>query len=380
MRLAIDASRTTVQRVTGTEHYALELIRALIRANHRHQFDLYFRDTSTKGLFPNSAQVRQHVIPFPRLWTHLRFAAALWADRPDLTFVPAHTLPFVFPGRAIVTVHDLGYRYFPQAHPPRQRAYLDLTTRYSAGRASAILADSAATARDLTRLYNIPQEKIHVVYPGVDAPLIGDIAVVRRKYGLPERYWLYIGTLQPRKNIQTIVMAYQRWRARNPQDDAALVLAGGRGWLYDPTWTHGIDGVIETGYIDEADKGTLYVGALALLFPSLYEGFGFPVAEALHCGTPVICSDSSSLPEVGGDAAYYVKLPPQALQDDPTRNLLDIFAAMADQIADYMDRVASEGYLDSARERGKKQAAKFTWETAAQQVLTILDWLDDDDD
>lgn len=378
MRLAIDASRTTVARVTGTERYALDLIRALIRANRQHDLALYFRDTPNPALFPQSEHVTQQVIPFPRLWTHVRFAAALWADPPDATFVPAHALPLLFPRRAIVTVHDLGYHLFPQAHPLRQRVYLDLTTRYSAARASAVLADSAATKRDLTRFYSTPPDKIHVVYPGVDAPLIGDVAAVRRKYGLPERYWLYIGTLQPRKNIATIVGAYRRWQARNPRDGAALVLAGGRGWLYDPAWTRGVDGVIETGYVGEADKGALYAGALALLFPSLYEGFGFPVGEALHCGIPVICSDSSSLSEVGGAAAYYVHLPPAALEEDKGASLLDIFAAMADQMAAYMDQIAQEGYLDSRREQGKAHAATFTWDAAAAQVLAILDALDDD--
>ena len=142
------------------------------------------------------------MIPFARAWTHLRFAAELWRDRPDLTWVPAHTLPALFPGRAAVTIHDLGYKLFPQAHPPMQRLYLDLTTRYSAARAAVVLADSQATADDLTRFYGTPASKIRVVYPGVDAPPVGDVAAVRAKYGLPERYFLFLGTLQPRKNIR----------------------------------------------------------------------------------------------------------------------------------------------------------------------------------
>jgi glycosyltransferase involved in cell wall biosynthesis len=308
-----------------------------------------------------------------RLWTHVGFAAELWRARPDLTFVPAHTLPFVFPGRAVVTVHDLGYRYFPQAHPPGQRLYLDMTTRYSAARAARIFADSRATARDLTRFYGTQPDKIHVLYPGVDAPHIGDLAEARAKYRLPERYWLYIGTLQPRKNIGVIVEGYRRWRAAHPDDDSALVLAGGRGWLYDPAWTAGVEGVIETGYIDEADKGALYAGARALLFPSLYEGFGFPVLEAFHCGTPVICSDSSSLPEVGGDLASYIPLPPALLSSDPSVDLLAALAEMADALAVAMDRLGEEAYLPSARAARKAWAARYTWEEAAQGALAVFD-------
>ena len=118
MRLAIDASRTTVARVTGTERYAVEMIRALIRLNTAHDLTLYFRDTPPPDLFPPSERVTERVIPFRAPWTHLRFAAELWRDPPDLTWVPAHTLPALFPGRAAVTIHDLGYKFFPQAHPP----------------------------------------------------------------------------------------------------------------------------------------------------------------------------------------------------------------------------------------------------------------------
>src|SRR5690606_38381325 len=136
------ASRTTVARVTGTEHYAIALIRALIRHNTQHRIALYFRDYPPDDLFPASPLVERRVLPQRRLWTHIAFAAALWRDRPDVTWVPAHTLPFVMPGRATVTVHDLGFRHFPSAHPGWSRLYLNLTTAYSARRASVILADS----------------------------------------------------------------------------------------------------------------------------------------------------------------------------------------------------------------------------------------------
>ena len=356
MRIAIDASRTTVARVTGTERYAVEMIRALLRLNSAHDLTLYFRDNPPPDLFPPSERVTQRVIPFARAWTHLRFAAELWRDHPDVTWVPAHTLPALFPGRAVVTVHDLGYQFFPQAHPAMQRFYLDWTTRISAARATLVLADSQATADDLTRFYGTLAAKIRVVYPGVDAPPIGDIAAVRAKYGLPERYFLFLGTLQPRKNIARIVQAYQRWRQAENDDSTALVLAGGQGWLYDPAWTAGVGGVILPGYIDDADIGALYAGALALVFPSLYEGFGFPVLEAMHCGTPVICSNTSSLPELAGEAALLV---------DP----LDVNALVT-----AMQRLTRDELLRSSlREQGFVQARKFTWEAAARAALAAFE-------
>lgn len=356
MRIAIDASRTTVRRLTGTEYYALELIRAIIRQNNKHQITLYFRDRPAADLFPTSDQVTHKIIPFRRAWTHLRFAAALWRDRPDVTFVPAHTLPFAFPGKAVVTVHDLGFKYFPEAHPPRQRLYLDWTTRYSAQRATLILADSQATAHDLTTFYGTTAAKIHVVYPGVEKPANGDIERVRLKYQLPQHYFLFIGTLQPRKNIARIAQAYRQWKAAHPNNTTGLILAGGKGWLYDPAWTEGIEGIHLPGYIDNADKGALYAGALAFVFPTLYEGFGFPVIEAMHCGTPVIASNTSSLPELVGDTGLLV---------DPL-NLEDIASAMG-RLSD------DESLRSTLRERGYAQAAKFTWEQAAKQTKAALE-------
>jgi glycosyltransferase involved in cell wall biosynthesis len=356
--LAIDASRTTRARITGTERYALALIRAVIAANEagpRRPIALYFQDAPPPGLFPESACVRAHVIPFARAWTHVRLAAALAAHRPAVTWVPAHTLPFVFPGRAVVTVHDLGFRHFPNAHPPRQRAYLDLTTRTSAARAACIFADSAATAHDLGRFYGTPAERVRVLYPGVDAPSIGDRAAVRARCGLPARYFLFIGTLQPRKNIARLIAAYTRARAVLGDDAPDLVLAGGKGWLYDPAWAEGVPGVHVPGYIDEADKGALLAEAVAFVFPSLYEGFGFPVLEAMACGTPVLCSTTSSLPELAGDAA---------LLADPTDE-----AAIADGLIRLARDAALRAVLSA---RGRTRPGLFTWEAAGERALAHL--------
>ncbi len=355
MRIAIDASRCTVQRVTGTENYAIQLIRALIGLNSQHDITLYFRDVPSPDLFPASDYVTYRVIPFARVWTHARFAAELWRDQPDVTFVPAHTLPLFFPGRAVVTVHDLGFRYFPQAHPARQRLYLDWTTRFSANRATMILADSQATADDLRQLYGVSSDKMRVVYPGINSLVVGDIKVIRQKYNLPERYFLFIGTLQPRKNIARLVQAYQLWQRQNLDDKAGLVLAGGKGWLFDPGWVQGVEGVHLTGYVDEADKGALYAGALALVFPSLYEGFGFPVLEAMQCGTPVVASNTSSLPELVGEAGLLV---------DPLN---------VEAISEAMQQIVTDDSLcQTLCDRGFKQMAHFNWEEAGLAAWNAL--------
>ncbi|MDZ4669545.1 MAG: glycosyltransferase family 1 protein [Phototrophicales bacterium] len=352
LRIAIDASKTTLAKTTGTEYYARALINALIRANTRHELHLYFRDEPPADLFPQSPLVHYHVIPFKRIWTHLRFGWELWRTRPDVTFVPAHTLPFFFPKRAVVTVHDLGYKHFPHAHPARGRFYLDMTTRYSAWRAQSILADSRATADDLTRFYHTSADKIAVVYPAVHGLEIAP--VLPNHPALKDPYFLFIGTLQPRKNIATITEAYRQFRktAKNPPN---LVLAGAKGWLFDEAWIQG-EGIHHLGYINEADKGALYAHARALVFPSLYEGFGFPILEAMMCGTPVITSTTSSCPEVAGDSALLV---------NPTNT---------DELVQAIHRLHNDEVLwADLRDKGYKQAGQFSWERTAQQTLAILE-------
>jgi len=365
-RIAIDASRTTKAQPTGAERYATRLIQALIKANESRRepflFRLYFRDAPSHEQFAKSDYVQEVVIRFPRLWTHLRLAAALWRAKPGITFVPAHTLPFLFPGAGIVTVHDLGYKHFPKAHRRMQRAYLDFTTRFSQRRASLLLADSLATARDLSVIYGTPSDKIRIVYPGIDAeslePSARNIDAARERCQLLARYFIFIGTLQPRKNIERLVTAFGLWQREHDNGETALVLAGAKGWLFQKSWIAGAKNVIVTGYIDEAHKGGLLAGAIALVFPSLYEGFGFPAVEAMYCGTPVIASNTSSLPELVGDAGLLV---------DPT-NVCAIAAAMGRCSED-------ESLRQRLIARGYKRAKRFTWEAAASSVIDVFDEL-----
>lgn len=351
MHIGIDASRVTVARRTGTERYALNLIRALLGVGGAHQFTLYFRDPPPPGLLHGEATRR--IIPFPRLWTHLRLAWELFTARPqpEALFVPAHVLPLIRPQPSVVTIHDLGYRYFPEAHPVGQWRYLDWSTRFSARAATRLIADSHATARDLHRFYNTPADKITVVYPGRDETLARvDPAPVRAKYGLPENYLLHIGTLQPRKNLVRLIEAVT-------PSSAKLVLAGRAGWLSGPIVEKArASGVRILDYVPDEDLAGLYSGATAFVFPSLYEGFGFPVLEAMACGVPVICSSTSSLPEVAGEAALLV---------DP----LDTAA-----ITGAIKRVSTDADLRATLiGRGFEQIRKFSWDKAAQETLAVLE-------
>jgi glycosyltransferase involved in cell wall biosynthesis len=350
MHIGIDASRTTRAQRTGTEGYALNLIRALLSHATRHRLTLYFREKPAPALFPKG---QPRIIPFPRLWTHARLSWEMLTRPPEVLFVPAHVIPLVCPVPAVVTIHDLGYRHFPRAHPLTHWAYLDWSTRFSTYRAAHILADSHATRRDLVQMYGVRENKISVVYPGRDEALTRvDPAAVRAKYQLPATYLLHIGTVQPRKNLLRLIEAVTHHPSPVP-----LVLAGRSGWLAEPILEAARrHNVRVLDYVPDEALAGLYSGATAFVFPSLYEGFGFPVLEAMACGTPVICANTSSLPEVAGEAALTV---------DP----LDT-GALAAAIA----RVLSDAALrESLIARGYEQIQKFSWAKAARETLSVLE-------
>jgi glycosyltransferase involved in cell wall biosynthesis len=370
MLIGIDASRTTTARRTGTENYSLHLIRELLTLGQEHRLRLYFNQAPSPGLLPGNAE--QRIIPFPRLWTHVRLSWEMFADPPDLLFVPSHVLPLVHPKRSIVTVHDLGYLYYPEAHTFSQNLYLRWSTGYNARTAMRVLADSKATEGDLIRHYAIPAERIVVVYPGRDETLapVADpalLAAVRTRYGLSGPYLLYVGTLHPRKNLVRLVQAFASFvqspvaRFQCPIPNLQLVLAGQKGWLYEEILAQvrqsGVaDRVVLTGYVPDSDLPALLSGALAFVYPSLYEGFGLPVLEAMACGTPVVCSNISSLPEVAGDAALLV---------DP----LDVEA----WVTAFCRIAADEGLRRELVERGLRQAQRFSWRRCAEGTLQVLE-------
>ncbi len=359
MRIGIDASRAVAATPTGTETYSLYLIRALLALGERHQYRLYVRARPPSGLFAG-ADVR--VMPFPRLWTHGRLSLEMATRPPDVLFVPAHVLPLVHPRASAVTIHDLGYLHEPALHPPMQRLYLDLSTRWSAHRARRLVADSQATKADLVARYNVPADKITVAYPGVADELrpVTDrvrIEQVTRRYGIEQPYVLYLGTLQPRKNLYRLVEAY----ARLGRDAPRLVLAGKPGWQADRLVAQvrrlGLERrVILPGYVRAEDKPALLSGAVAFAFPSLYEGFGLPVIEAQACGCPVICSNVSSLPEIAAGSAMLV---------DPR----DV-AGLRDALGRLLDSPVLRRELV---QRGQANASRFSWQACAERVLEALE-------
>jgi len=366
MHLAIDASRATRARRTGTENYARQLIQQLVADHQDVRWTLFFQDDPGDWL-AHHAHVERLVLPRPRMWTYMALAPALSRLRPDAFWEPAHVLPPTGPLLRIpslVTVHDLGYEYFPAAHTAAQRDYLRLTTRYHSHFATHIAADSHATRNDWIKLYGADPKKITVVHLGVDHTTFRPIssraeqAEVRSRYQTGRRFLLYVGTLQPRKNIHRLVRAFARIASLHP--DVKLVLAGGQGWLADDLQAEieslGIaQQVVRPGYIANEELPALLSAAEALVFPSLFEGFGLPVLEAMACGTPVLTSRTSSLPEVAGEAALLV---------NPTDEA---------QIAHGLQLLLAQPALRATlRERGLAQAEAFTWTRSASQIWQLL--------
>jgi glycosyltransferase involved in cell wall biosynthesis len=261
----------------------------------------------------------------------------------------------------VLTVHDLIFRDLPRHHKPLNRWYLNLTLPLYCRRASHIVAVSAQTRRDLVAAYRLPPEKITVIHEAADSrfrPQPAEaVAAVRARYRLPERYVLFISTIEPRKNLTRLLTAFERVHAAGLTD--AFVVVGKRGWLYDDFFaavehSSAQRAVIFPGWVADADLPAVYAGAQALAFPSLFEGFGLPVLEAMACGTPVVCSNSSSLPEIAGDAA---------LQVDPR----DV-----DALAAALHRVLTDLALcEELRQKGFIQAGRFTWEETARQTLAV---------
>jgi glycosyltransferase involved in cell wall biosynthesis len=388
--IGIDISRIAVAARTGTEHYTYELLAALARRDRRTRYTLYCNQppAALPPLGPNFVLRR---IPFPRLWTHLRLSVELIRRAPDALFVPAHVLPLGAPLRrrmySVVTIHDLGYLRFPDAHTPAQRLYLRLSTLWSARAASRLIAVSAATRDDLIRLARVPPEKIAVVHHGLAARFrpVEDAAVIttaQERYGIRSPYFLYVGTIQPRKNLLRLIEAYAQATgsgsqvagsigddgSRRATCDVRLVIAGKRGWLSESIERRAAElGVAErvhfAGYVADDDLPALLSGALAFVFPSLYEGFGMPVLEAMACGAPVLTSNTSSLPEIAGD--------PSAGAGQAAALLVapEDTAAIADGLA----RLATDPGLRAAlRARGLARAAAFTWDRCAEETLAVL--------
>jgi glycosyltransferase involved in cell wall biosynthesis len=362
-------------RGAGVNNYTRQLLAALggavLSRATEHQFTAFVH---TQGLaipgiqFVTGSPLLEQ--PAARIaWEQMVLPAALNRHGAHAVHGLVNVLPLVGRLPGVVTVHDLSFVRTPQMLPPLKRFYLARLCAASVARARCVIAVSRQTAADITRYFGAPAAKVHVVYNGVSAAFTpGDAessAHFRRAKGLPDRYFLYLGTLEPRKNLELLVRAFARWRHEigQPAEDVKLVLAGGKGWYYDTIYAQvaalGMaDSVLFPGYISLPELPDWYRGAELFVYPSLFEGFGLPVLEAMACGTPVVCSQAASLLEVAGEAAL-------TFPADDEEALADALRCLS----------GSPTQRARLRDLGLAQAARFSWTVAAAQTIELYDSL-----
>lgn len=364
LRIALDGD-TLGRKRTGDESYLASLMRGLGRIDPGREYVVLTRDpAAAAAAFPELSGWRFVRVRPKSVW--LRYPVglplALRRERPDVLHVQ-YFLPPACPCPSVVTVHDVSFAVRPEFFTLRDRIFLGTLVPASLRRADCVITDTQYTRRELIRVYGLPQEKIAVIPLAADPryrPLERercrrDIAA---RHGITQPFILYVGTLQPRKNPATLIRAYARMRRRSRLPHKLLIV-GKPKYLYDEVFeairTSGVEAdVLFAGFVRDDDLPTYYNAAELLAFPSHYEGFGLPVVEAMQCGTPVVCSNASCLPEVVGDAAILA---------DPHD---------ADAFADALERVLSDpAAAATLAERGRRRAGEFSWEQTARRTLAV---------
>jgi len=277
----------------------------------------------------------------------------------DLYHALAFVSPLILRRPSIVTVYDLSFLHYPQVLSGSRRLYLRLFTALSCRRARRVIAISHSSAHDLTASLGIPAKKIDVAAPGYDAqvykPLPREqVEVFRQRHNLPERFWLFLGTLEPRKNLVTLIEAYA---ALPPSERLPLILAGGKGWLYEDIFSsveryNLVKDIRFPGYIPVEDLPLWYNSAEVFIYPSIFEGFGLPVLEAMACGRPVIISEATSLPEVAGEAGMHI----------PPHDVTAWTAALRRAFSDVAWRAETS-------QQGLLEAGRYRWDATARVTI-----------
>ncbi|MFH1183075.1 MAG: glycosyltransferase family 1 protein [Candidatus Moraniibacteriota bacterium] len=321
--IGIDAADLCHQRIDGTRIYIYNLLERFGKIAPETLFYIYLKGKINPELhfktFPNYL-LRNADYPF--FWTQLKLPGLLKKEPPDVLWMPLHNMPFMRPRgiKTVITIHDLAFKLFPDLFPKRDLFLLNRLTAYSVKAADRIIAVSHSTARDLTEIFNVPPHKIRVIYHGYNSKLFHlpdagekiQIRNVKNKYQISRqaKYLIYVGAIQPRKNLGVLVSAFERLKTLHTFRDWKLVLAGSDAWMVEELknqistsiWQKDI---IMTGNFSISDLPYLLWGAEIFVFPSLYEGFGIPILEAMACGVPVITARNSSLMEVSGKHAIY---------------------------------------------------------------------------
>lgn len=361
-RIGIDA-HAIGSRQTGNETYITNLVNELLKIESQHQFILFFthkearerwvgiqNETRTQLLWPGHPLIR---MPIVMPWKAKN-------EKLDLLHVQYAAPPFI-KTPLVTTVHDISFEHHPEYFTRKEVMQFKATIPRAARKARRIFTVSEYSKRDIAETYNIDPAKIVVTYDGVGADFKpvpeSQRNVTLQRYNIKQPYFLAVGNLQPRKNIARLISAYDELRNGKPKVEHQLIIVGKKAWKYNPIFSEArssrwSDDIIFTDYVPVADLAAIYSGATVFIYPTLFEGFGLPPLEAMACGTPVITSNCSSLPEVVGEAA--IKINPF--------DVSEIAQAMIELVGDHEK-------VDSLIKKGKRQAAKFKWSDCARVTL-----------
>ena len=378
MKIAIDASRINISKKTGTEYYSLEIIKnlLLVDSSKKNQYILYSRKPISKLLFEFSGNnFINKIISLPRFWTQIGLAWKMLKDKPDILFVPSHAIPWIHPKKTVVVIHGLEYEYFPNAYSFFEKFHLRLTTKLALKWAKKIIVPSQTTKNDLIKFYQADTKQIEVIYHGANEKFkvqSSKFKVATQNSKLKtnppnplykrgnNKYILFIGRLERRKNLVSLIQSFNfiKEKYKIPHQ---LILAGKKGFGFKEIQkavenSPYKNNIILKDYVSEKEKKDLLKNADVFIFVSLYEGFGFPVLEAMEAGIPVIASNNSSIPEISGDTALLVN--PQDTEE----------------IAEAIYKILNDNSLKkSLIEKGKENIKRFSWQNCAKKTLEVLE-------
>ncbi len=356
MLIGIDGNEANVGEKVGIGEYAFELLKQFEQSRSKNlEFRIYLKNPPREEMPKEREGWRYRVIGPRRFWTQLALPLDLLfhRPRPNAFFTPTHYAPRFSPVPTAVSVMDVSYIHFPNLFKKSDLYQLKSWTAYSVKNAKIVFTISQASKNAIIKAYGINEAKVVVTYPGVKRLL--NMGSTNSKFTIEGRYILFVGTLQPRKNIARLIEAFSRLKS-----EVFLVVVGKKGWLYDeileaPKKFNVEKRVKFLDFVKDEDLPQIYKKALCFILPSLYEGFGLPVLEAMKYGCPVVTSNISSLPEVGGDAVLYV---------DPFN---------VDDIVKKLELIVSDRELrEKLIKKGYEQVKKFSWEKTARETLSVL--------
>jgi len=368
MVIGVDGNEANVKERVGVSIYTYNLLRFFKKkANRQIQFRIYLKNTP-EDLPEQTEYFKYRVIAGNFLWSQIFLPLKLYQEKDvDVFFSPAHYLPRFCPVPTVVTIHDLSYLYFPEDFLKKDLYQLKNWTRYSVNKATKIIAVSKTTKKDIIKYYRVNEEKVSVIYNGGPRCHPEPFDFAQGKLGVEgsqnklrtlKPYILYVGTIQPRKNLSVLIEAFNKFITINK--DFKLIIVGKKGWLYEDIFqkvkemTLGKK-VVFTDHVSDQQLVWFYKNAFCLVLPSLYEGFGLPVLEAMNFNCPTIISYSSSLPEVGGEASLYF---------DPKNSL---------ELVEKLKALKDNNQLrDELINKGKKRINEFSWEKCGEQTLEVI--------